>query len=124
MPFLRLVVKRGALLHQSGQRLDIQRASFLHLKYLLGQIYNIPPVAIGHPEQALPRLRRERQGAVDAFFRALQKDFERRFIQTIEHQHLTARQQRGVQLKRRVFRGRAHQRNRAGFDIRQERILL
>ena len=48
MALLRLVVEWGAFLHQLGQSLDIQRALFLHLKNLFGEIKNIATVAVGH----------------------------------------------------------------------------
>ncbi len=42
----------------------------------------------------------------------------------IEHMHAAARQQRGVQLERRVFRGRADEDDDALLDMRQEGVLL
>ena len=42
----------------------------------------------------------------------------------MKHQHARPRQQRGVELERRVFGGRAHQHHGAVFHDRQERVLL
>ena len=44
--------------------------------------------------------------------------------QRLEPHHLAARQERGVDLERRVLRGRADERDRARLDVRQERVLL
>ena len=45
-------------------------------------------------------------------------------IERMEHQHARARQQRGVELERRIFGGGADQHHGAVFHHRQKRILL
>ena len=44
--------------------------------------------------------------------------------QRLQHEHAHARQQRAVDLERRILRRRADQRDRARFDVRQKRVLL
>jgi hypothetical protein len=45
-------------------------------------------------------------------------------VQTAKHEHLRPGEQRGVDLERRVFRGRTDEHDVAGLDARQEGILL
>ena len=56
--------------------------------------------------------------------RAAENAHERRLVERLEDEDLRARQQGGVDFKRRVFRRRANQCDIAGFDARKKRILL
>jgi hypothetical protein len=66
----------------------------------------------------------ERQGFVDHLFGASQQRFERFRAQGTKDEHAGARQQSRVELKRRILRCRADQRDRAVLHHRQKRILL
>ena len=52
------------------------------------------------------------------------KSSQCRFIEALEHIDARAREQRVVQLKRRVFCSRTDKYQRAIFDIGEERVLL
>ena len=54
----------------------------------------------------------------------VEQDGERGIVEPAQHQHLAARQQRGVELERRVLGRGADQRDRAVLDVRQEAVLL
>ena len=56
--------------------------------------------------------------------RAVDERAQLGLAERLEAHHLAARQQRGVDLERRVLRGRADERDRARLDVRQERVLL
>ena len=49
---------------------------------------------------------------------------DRRCVERLQHEHLRAREQRRVHLERRVLGRRADEHDVAGFDARQERVLL
>ena len=65
-------------------------------------------------------------GSALAFDRlgARQQLLDRRGVERLEHQHARAREQRRVQLERRVFGGGADQHDGAVLHHRQERVLL
>lgn len=91
---------------------------------LFGHVEQVAAVPVGHGAQRGAGVQIQSQSLAGFVFGAAQKFFQRMIVQAVEHQHLGARQQSGVQFERRVFRGRADQDHRAVFDIRQKAILL
>ena len=122
--FLRLVVERRALLQQRRQPVRRQRRGLADLPELLGQRDQVAAVAVGHREHRCPPLGVDRQLAAERRLDAVEQRAERRLVEAPQHQHLAARQQRGVQLERRVLGGGADQRHRAVLDVGQEAVLL
>ena len=74
-------------------------------------------------QQACARFRRRAAARAHGSRRA-PAAFERRVIQTAQHQHLAARQQRAVELERRILGRGADQRDGAVLDIRAGTVLL
>ena len=122
--FLRLVVERRPLLQKRRQPGRRHRPLVLELGELLGQADQVAAVAVGHGEQRLPPLLVDRQLLGQHLLDPRQQDGQRRVIEAAQHQDLAARQERAVQLERRVLRRGADQGDRAVLDIGQEAVLL
>ena len=126
MAVLALVVERRLLLHQPGQRLRVERRTIRlrHVEHGLGEIDQMPAVAVGHGDAGDPRRLVERQAAPDLLLGTLQERFERLMAEPFQHQHLGPRQQGRVEREGRILRGRADQRDRAVLHHRQKAVLL
>ena len=74
-------------------------AAALHRREFFGEIQHVAAVAVGHRAQAGARFRRERQRVPEIGFGALEQRLEIVVVETAQHQHLGARQQRAVQLE-------------------------
>ena len=120
-----LVVDRRAALQDLLQLLDIEHfAGARRAPHLFGQRQRGAAIAIGHPHQRGARFVIERQrSALDGFGAGIEL-FHRGDVERVKHQHPRARQERRVQLKRRVFGGGADQHHGAVFHHRQKGILL
>ena len=120
----RLVVARGAA-HQPGRELvAVERARHLPGHDLFDPVEQRPAVAVRHLHQRVAGGPVERQGAAKLLLGALGKAFEIGRIETLQHQHLGAAQERGIELEGRVLGGRAHQQDGAVLHMRQEPVLL
>ena len=125
MAVLALVVDGRPALNHFHQRLRVEHLALAGgAPDLFGQRQHSPTVAIGHAEQAQPRLGLERQRFSGFGFRALEQVFEALLVVRLEGQHPGARQKRGVEFERRVFRRRADQHDGAVLHHRQETVLL
>ena len=88
------------------------------------QIEQPPRVAVGEPDQAFARARIEVQPRKRATERTVQQLPEFRLLQTLQHIHRRARQERAVHFERGIFRGGADEGEQALLDERQEGVLL
>src|SRR5581483_9887853 len=91
---------------------------------LLDHVDEVTPVAVRNGAQRLAAAGVERQWMADRVLRALEQRLEGIVVEPPQHEHLRAREQRSVELERRIFRGGADQRDGAILDIRQEAVLL
>ena len=125
MAVLRLVVDRRAALHDL---LQFRRVEDLALARrapdFFGQRERGAAVAVGHADERRARVGVERQRVALDLLGAREQLLDRRGIERLEHQHARARQQRRVQLERRVFGGGADQHDGAVLHHRQEAVLL
>jgi len=83
-----------------------------------------PAVAVGHAQQRRPCAGIERQFLALDRLRPVEDLGERLLVERLEHQHPRPRQQRRVELERRVLGSGADQNYRAVFDVGQEAVLL
>ena len=95
----------------------------------LQQVERRPRVTVGKPGDRREGFRGDvgverAQPALAILERAAQDALDGLLGQPVQHEHLGARQQRRVHLERGVFGGRADEDDVAGFDPRQERVLL
>ena len=130
-----LVVERFAALVEQPQRardgrLDEREVEFLLAcftrrdRQLLGQIDQPAPVAVGVSDQGLARRCGERNTGHRRVQRPLEQLREFFGLERLQHVHGRARQQRVVDLERRVLRRRADERDQAALDEGQEGVLL
>ena len=96
------VVEGRTALHRGHQRRRIERLDDLQSCHFFGQVEEITPVAVGHGTKAGARILVERKFLAVMGFGALQQGFERRIVETAQHQHLGARQQRAVEFEGRI----------------------
>lgn len=122
--FLRFVVQRAAALHEFRQRRRVERRVHALRQQFFGHDQKIASVAVRHRFQRGAGFVGEGEFAFHQRFGAGQQLFERRVVQTVQNQNLTARQQRAVQLERWIFGCRADQHDGAVFDIGQQHVLL
>ena len=117
----RLVVDRRAALQDLLQLHGIEDlAPARGAPDLFGQRQRGAAVAVGHPHQHGAGLGIERQlSALDCLGMDEQL-FDRRRIERMKHQHARPRQQRRVELERRIFGGGADQHHGAVFHDRAE----
>ena len=124
MRLLRLVVHRRAGGVGDGvgaQRLCVRPGLRQHL---LDHVQQITSVAIGHRHQGFARGGGHWQGPTGLRLDTGQQLPQRVGGEAMQHQHLTAGQQRGVQFEGRVFGRRTDQHNGPILDERQKAILL
>ncbi len=122
---LRLVVDRRAPLHHRDQPGRVERLAVARrAPDFFGQRQRGAAVAVGHLDQRRARRRVERQRLADGRFGPRDQLLDRRRVERLEHQHARPRQQRRVELERRVLGRRADQGDRAVLHHRQKRILL
>ena len=124
MLFARLVVFRGPPHQPRGQRCAVQRLGQGPGRHLLDQVQKRAPVAIGHVQQRLAGIPRQRQGAAQVLFRPLRHALQIGRRQPVQHDHLCPAEQGGVEFERRILSSGPHQQDGAVFHMRQEPILL
>jgi hypothetical protein len=91
---------------------------------LFGHRQHVAAVAVGHRLQRRAGLPVDRQRASRVLFRPPDQGFEAGVVESFEHEHLRAREQRGIEFERGVFGGCADQHDGAVLDHRQEGVLL
>ena len=122
MRLLGLVVQRGAFLHRVGQRGRVDPpGEGLHL---LDHVQQVAVVTVCHRDERLPGIVIQRQRRTEQLLGAGDEGAEGGVVETLEDEHLTAGQQRPVELEAGVFGGGADEDDRAGLDVGQERVLL
>ena len=118
---LRLVVDRRAPLHDLLQLGGVKNFAFAGgTPDFLGKRQRGAAVAVGHADERGACVVVERQLAALDLLGARKQFLDRFRIEGFEHQHTRAREQRRVELERRVFGGGADQHDGAVLHHRQE----
>ena len=91
---------------------------------LLDHPQQVAAVAVGHRDQSLTCLLRQRQAAATELLGPLDELGLGLVRQTVQHQHLAAGQESAVELEGGVLGGGADQHHRAVLDVGQEGVLL
>ena len=108
-----------------GKRCCVQHFALArHGEHLFGQVQAKAAITIGHVQQRGPRAFVERQRFARLTLNAGKQLLQRGLVQPVQHQDLTTRQQRAINLKARGFRCRAYEGHHAALDKGQEPILL
>ena len=114
MAIAALVVERRAALHELDERGAVEEAADRHRReHLLGEVDDGAAVAVGHALEGLARIRIDRKRAALLALGAAEQRLERGIIETREHEHGGARQERAVELEGGVLGGGADERDRA-----------
>ena len=124
MLFSRLVVSGRPLLKHPRQRLNVQQVAFGKIEQHLRHGQQITPIAVGQGQHGVARLGRQRQGPLHQGRCSVQQLIQRGIVQTLQHIDLAARQQRPVQLERRVLGRSPDQGDDPLLDEGQEAVLL
>ena len=119
-----LVVGGAALLQHLTEVLDRQRLGRPDVEQGLGQGQQVAAVAVGQRRQRGARVRLQRQNASLERLGLGQQRLQRFIVQPLQHIDLAARQQRPVELERRVLGGGAHQGDDPLLHERQKAVLL
>ncbi len=124
MAVLGFVVERRPLLHRLGHPRGVQRRRRIDAEQLLHEIEKIAPVAVRHRLEGLAPLGIDRQGAAHFGLGTGDQGVQGRTVEPLQHEDLTPRKQRAVELKRGVLRRRPDQDHGAVLHHRQEAVLL
>ena len=125
MSLARLVIGRRPLLQGGCQSLDRQRRPLAREGVgLFDQIQQVAPVPIGHVDQGRARGRLHGQGPAFHGLCPLDQDAKPVLIQSLQHHHLTSRQQRPIDLETGILCRGTDERDDAAFDEGQESVLL
>ena len=100
MRLLSLVVDRRPALDDDAELLRLDRRAALRFgEKFFREVKREASVAVRHVAQQFALLARQRQFATLFRLGALQEFFERLVVETVEREHLRARQERGVELE-------------------------
>jgi hypothetical protein len=91
---------------------------------LLGHVEHGTPVAVGHGDHGLARVRVERQRPALLLLGAGEQLGHGRLVEPVEHEHERAGEKRAVELEGGVLGGGADQRDGAVLHVGEEAVLL
>ena len=125
MAVLALVVDRGASLDDLLQGRGVEHLAVAGgAQHVFGEGERGATVAVGHARQHGAGLGVERQRAAELGLGAGEQALDRHLVERLEHQYVGSRQERGVELERRVLGGGADQHDGAVLHHGEETVEL